>query len=66
MDAEFRRILRPVDGRGKRGVYSRGKPNYPGLLNAPNPTTLQELAKKRLEKRGMRSGYVPNSAKRPS
>lgn len=65
MDGAYRRVLRPVDGRGKRGVYSRGKPNYPSLLNAPNPTTLQELAKKRLKGK-VRVGYAANSAKRPS
>ena len=65
MDSEFRRVLRPVDARSTRGVYSRGKPNYPGLLNAPNPTSLQKLAEKRL-KRGFKSGYLPNSIKRPS
>ncbi len=48
LDASFRTVLRPVDGRGLRGVYSRGKPTYPGLSNSPNPGNLQAIAKKRL------------------
>lgn len=62
MDEAFRKVLRPVDARGKRGVYSRGKPNYGGLMNAPNPTTLQELAKKRLK----RNGNIASRTRPPS
>lgn len=65
MDDSFRRILRPVDGRGKRGVYSRGKPNYPGAANVPNAGPIAEIARKRLRKK-MGNGRYPTSRPRPS
>lgn len=47
----MRKALLPVDGRGKRGIYSRGKAQYPTVMNEPNPPSLQTLAKRRLMKR---------------
>jgi hypothetical protein len=36
-DSTFRKIIRPVDARGLRGVFSRGKPVYRGGFNSPKP-----------------------------
>lgn len=54
----MRKMLLPVDGRGKRGIYSRGKAQYPGMLNEPNPPSWQTLAKRRLMNRGNRTGIT--------
>lgn len=64
MDGAFRRILRPVDGRSKRGIYSRGRANYGGLLNASNPPKLAELARRRLMMR--KNGNIANRTQRSS
>lgn len=49
MDSLFRRLVRPMDARGPRGVMSRGKPVYRGGFTSPKPrqNDLQKLVKER-------------------
>ena len=35
MDETFRKLIRPMDANGLRGVFSRGKPIYGGVKHHP-------------------------------
>lgn len=37
-DQIFRKLIRPVDPRGLKGIFSRGTPTYGMSGNSPNPT----------------------------
>ena len=47
MDETFRKILKPIDARSSRGIFSRGTAKY-GVSGAPKPKNLQLAAKRRL------------------
>lgn len=56
MDQIFRKLTRPMDARGLRGIFSRGKATYPG--GAPNPKQLQLIRQAALER--FKNGNRPN------
>jgi hypothetical protein len=37
MDQTFRKLIRPVDARGKKGIFLRGRPTYGVGGSSPNP-----------------------------
>lgn len=52
-DSIFRKLIRPMDARGMRGIMSRGRNVYPGGGNTGNTKKLrafQEAALERMKK----------------
>ena len=52
IDRTMRKMLTPLDSRGKRGVLSRGKPVYRGMSNSPKPLDLRKAILERYKKNG--------------
>jgi hypothetical protein len=54
-DSQLRKLVRPMDARGKRGIFSRGKNVYKGTSHSPKPLDIQNAARQRLQ-RGNKRG----------
>lgn len=48
LDKTFTKLIRPMDARSSRGVFSRGKPVYKLGSNSPHKGVLKRAAKRRL------------------
>ena len=67
LDQAFRKSLVPVDSRGLRGVFSRGKPQYGHIANVPRPGKHmfpQIMAQNRLRRGLISNANRSNNSKR--
>lgn len=67
IDQTLRKSVLPVDSRGLRGVFSRGKPQYGHIANVPRPGKQmfpQLMAQNRLRRGLISNASRPNNSKR--